>query len=212
MFHITGLKYKKILDIPRLTIDRPVTCIVGASGSGKTTLLRLLNRLSAPDEGKIEYNGEDIAAMDPVKLRRRVVMLGQTPVIYPGDIRDNLQIGLELSQRLPAPESALCESLRSVGLDKNLDEGCGALSGGEKQRLCLARVLLMDAETYLLDEPSSALDRETERFLVDHLAEFVRERDRQLIMVTHSEAVAGRYPGSTIRIEAGRTEGYRDEQ
>ena len=212
MFNITDLKYKEILDIPRLAIDRPVTCIVGASGSGKTTLLRLLNRLSAPDEGKIEYNGEDIAAMDPVKLRRRVVMLGQMPVIYPGDIRDNLQIGLELSQRLPAPEGALRESLRSVGLDKGLDEGCGSLSGGEKQRLCLARVLLMDAETYLLDEPSSALDRETERFLMDHLAEFVRERDRQLIMVTHSEAVAGRYPGSTIRIEAGRTGGYRDEQ
>ncbi|WP_312642563.1 ATP-binding cassette domain-containing protein [Hydrogenoanaerobacterium sp.] len=209
MFEISKMKFKSILDIPKLTIDRQITCIVGASGSGKTTLLRMLNRLNAPDEGTIVYDGDDISQMDAVKLRRRVVMLGQTPVIYSGDIRDNLQIGLELSQKLPATERALQESLEHVGLSKALDEPCGNLSGGEKQRLCLARVLLMDAETYLLDEPSAALDKETEQFIIQNLADFVRERGKQLIMVTHSEAIAGLYRDSTIRIEAGKTRGYQ---
>jgi len=209
VFEISKMKFKSILDIPKLTIDRQITCIVGASGSGKTTLLRMLNRLNAPDEGTIVYDGDDISQMDAVKLRRRVVMLGQTPVIYSGDIRDNLQIGLELSQKLPATERALQESLEHVGLSKALDEPCGNLSGGEKQRLCLARVLLMDAETYLLDEPSAALDKETEQFIIQNLADFVRERGKQLIMVTHSEAIAGLYRDSTIRIEAGKTRGYQ---
>ena len=69
MFEIEGLKYKHVLDIPHLVLDHPITCIVGASGSGKTTLLRHLNRLYAPDAGRIRYDGEDLAAMDPVELR-----------------------------------------------------------------------------------------------------------------------------------------------
>ena len=80
MFTITGLKYRSILDIQSLTIDRPVSCITGPSGSGKTTLLRCLNRLCEPDEGVILYNGMDIARTDPVMLRRQIVMLGQSPV------------------------------------------------------------------------------------------------------------------------------------
>lgn len=209
MFEISNLKFMNILNIPKLIIDRQVTCIMGASGSGKTTFLRMLNRLNAPDEGTILYNGEDISSLDAVKLRRRVVMLGQTPVIYSGDIRDNLQIGLELSQKLPATEQMLKQNLERVGLNKPLDEPCGKLSGGEKQRLCLARVLLMDVETYLLDEPSAALDRETEHFVIHNLANYVQEKDKQLVMVTHSQAIAEHYRDCTILFEAGRTGGYQ---
>lgn len=209
MFEIKNLLFKQILDIPALTLDRPVTCVVGSSGSGKTTLLRMLNRLNAPDEGSIFYNGEDISEMDAVKLRRRVVMLGQSPVLYSGGLRANLLAGLEYSQRPPASERVLRESLARVGLEKELDDPCTTLSGGEKQRLCLARILLMDAETYLMDEPSAALDSETERVIIENLADFVRERGRQLILVTHSAEVAGRYSGATVRIENGKTGGYQ---
>ena len=208
MFEIEGLRYKHILDVERLRIDRPITCIVGASGSGKTTLLRHLNRLCEPEAGVIRYDGVSLAELDPVALRRRVVMLGQTSVIYDGTVADNLQAGLQFSQRLPAAREALEQVLEQVGLSKGLDEWCDKLSGGEKQRLCLARILLMDAETYLLDEPSAALDRETEGFVVDRLADFVRERGRTLVIVTHSEQVSGRFPGSVIRMEAGRATGY----
>ena len=204
MFEIRNLTFKNILNIPALRIATQTACIVGPSGSGKSTLLRMLNRLLAPDTGTVLYNGSDISALDAVALRRRVVMLGQTPVVYPGDIRDNLQIGLSFSGRGPAADEELRAVLARVGLEKGLDEGCATLSGGERQRLCLARVMLMGAECYLLDEPSSALDRETERFVVDNLAQFAAERDRQLVMVTHSEAVAQAYPQGLIRLENGQ--------
>lgn len=207
MFEIKDLKFKQILDIKSLKIEQQITCIVGSSGSGKTTLLRMLNRLNAPDEGTIFYNGADISVINAVQLRRKVVMLGQTPVLYSGNIRENLQIGLEFSQKKPASEEALLKSLASAGLQKNLDDSCATLSGGEKQRLCLARVMLMDAETYLLDEPSSALDKETEHVIIQNLADFARTTGKQLIMVTHSENIAQEYHECIIRLEHGKVVG-----
>lgn len=204
MFEVSNLKFKNILDIPFLCINKPITCIVGSSGSGKTTLLRMLNNLNAPDKGTIIYNGNDISKMDILNLRRQVVMLGQTSVIYSGSVEDNLQIGLYFSKKLPASISAMKESLARVELNKCLSDGCGNLSGGEKQRLCLARVMLMGAETYLLDEPSAALDKETEQFIIGNLSRFVLENNKQLIMVTHSEQIAGKFSDSMIRIENGK--------
>lgn len=99
MFEIRNIKFRNILDIKFLNIDKPITCVVGPSGSGKTTLLRMLNRLNVPDEGVILYNNKDISKIDTILLRRNVVMLGQTPVIYSGNIEDNLQIGLEFSKK-----------------------------------------------------------------------------------------------------------------
>lgn len=204
MFEIKNLKFKQILDIPYLKIEQQIACIVGSSGSGKTTLLRMLNRLNAPDEGSVLYHGTDIAKMDAVQLRRSVVMLGQTPVIYSGDIRENLQIGLDFSHKPLASDNTMSETLMRVGLQKSLDDSCGMLSGGEKQRLCLARVMLMNAETYLLDEPSAALDKETEHFMIQNFAEFALKFNKQLIMVTHSENIAEEYKNSIICLENGK--------
>ncbi len=203
MFEIRNIKFKNILDIKFLNIDKPITCVVGPSGSGKTTLLRMLNRLNVPDEGVILYNNKDISKTNTIMLRRNVVMLGQTPVIYSGNIEDNLQIGLEFSKKLPASKSRMKEILERVELNKKLTDGCGNLSGGEKQRLCLARVMLMDADTYLLDEPSAALDKDTEQFIIDNFSKFVLENNKELIMITHSEQIAQKYNNSIVRIENG---------
>lgn len=211
MFEISDLRFKHILHIDHLVLDRAVTCLVGPSGSGKTTLLRHLNRLCEPDGGTVRYHGVPLTELDPVALRRRVVMLGQTPVLYGSNVADNLQIGLRLAQKEPAGVRALEETLRQVGLDKALDAPCHKLSGGEKQRLCLGRVLLMDAETYLLDEPSAALDKATEDFVAALLADFVQKRGRSLIIVTHSQQVSDRFSGGVVPLVGGRTEGYRDE-
>lgn len=204
MFEVSNIKFKDILYIPLLCINKPITCIIGSSGSGKTTLLRMLNCLNIPDVGTIHYNGRDVSKMDTVQLRRQVVMLGQTPVIYSGSIEDNLQIGLVFSKKLPASKTAMKETLARVELNKQLTDRCGNLSGGEKQRLCLARVMLMDSDTYLLDEPSAALDKETEQFIIENFSKFVLENKKQLIMVTHSEQIAQKFPDSIIRIEKGK--------
>ena len=211
MFLVKNLRFKQILDIPYLLLDRPIVCIAGASGSGKTTFLRMLNRLNVPDEGTVLYNGQDLASMDTIKLRRNVVMLGQTPVIYSGTVEDNLQIGLRFSQKPPADTNMMKEIISRLELKIALDAHCQNLSGGEKQRLCLARVMLMDAETYLLDEPSAALDSKTERIIVDVLADFVRKKNKQLVMISHSGYIAQLFQDSVVRIDNGRVVEVYDE-
>lgn len=208
MFEIKNLIYRDILHIDHLLLDRPITCIVGPSGSGKTTLLRHLNRLYAPDSGSVLYNGAPLETLDPVALRRQVVMLGQTPVLYDGTIADNLQIGLQFSQRPPAPDYRLSAVLEQVGLSQAPDQYPDKLSGGERQRLCLARVVLMDADTYLLDEPSAALDKETEWRVLEVLVDFVQKRGKELVLVTHSEQISSRFPEGIVRMDRGRTRGY----
>ena len=131
MFEIKKLKFKHILQIDHLMIDRQITCLIGPSGSGKTTLLRMLNRLNEAEEGSIYFNGVDIKEMHPIKLRRKIIMLGQTPILYPGTIADNLQIGLRLSEQPLADENRLRAYLDKVGLHKELNDTCEKLSGGE---------------------------------------------------------------------------------
>ena len=130
MFEIKKLKFKHILQIDHLMIDRQITCLIGPSGSGKTTLLRMLNRLNEAEEGSIYFNGVDIKEMHPIKLRRKIIMLGQTPILYPGTIADNLQIGLRLSEQPLADENRLRAYLDKVGLHKELNDTCEKLSGG----------------------------------------------------------------------------------
>lgn len=208
MFEIKNLKFKNILDIPYLKINKQISCIVGASGSGKTTLLKMLNRLNIPDEGDVFYNGENTSNISTIELRRKVVMLAQTAIIYGGTIKDNLLIGLEFSQKLPASNVKMKEMLDKVELNKGLEDSCGNLSGGEKQRLCLARVMLMNSQTYLLDEPSSALDRTTENFIITSLINFAKENNKELIIITHSDNIAQMFDDAIIRIEKGRVKSF----
>lgn len=203
LFEIQNLKYRSILDIDHLILEKPVICLTGASGSGKTTLLRHLNRLYEPDSGQIFYNHTDIHTIDPVKLRRKVVMLGQTPVIYNGTLADNLQIGARLAQQTLPDRDAMEWMMERMGLHKSLDSFCDKLSGGERQRLCMARVMLMQAETYLMDEPSAALDRDTEHFVIESLADFSRKKGRQLILVSHSEQIAEMFSDGVTVLEHG---------
>lgn len=204
MFELIDIRFKHILDIPYLKIDKPITCIVGASGSGKTTLLRLLNRLNIQEQGQIFYNQKDLEYIEPVALRREVVMLNQSPILYDGTIKDNLLIGRVFSEKQDVNDDMLKEVLTQVGLNKQLNEYCDKLSGGEKQRLCLARILLMDAAVYLLDEPSSALDANTELFIIQCLSEYVKEKGKQLIIVTHSHQISSMFQDAAIYLEQGK--------
>ena len=206
MFEVDALHYRDSLHLSYRKIDAPVTCVTGPSGSGKTTFLRMLNRLLLPDRGQIRYNGTDLNTLSPVQLRREVVMLGQTPILYEGNVRDNLQIGRMFSQKPPACETDLHAVLEAVSLSKGLDDACATLSGGERQRLCLARVMLMDAQTYLLDEPSAALDKQTEEQIIGAFVQFVRARQKQLIMITHSPQIAFAYAQGQLRIVNGQWE------
>lgn len=205
MFKLKDVVYKDILDIKELSIEeRCITCITGESGSGKTTLLKLLDNMISCDSGTISYRGRDIDSLNPVELRRKVVMLTQVPVIFDGTVRDNLLAGLKFSEKPAARDSELLDAMGLVHLAKQLDDSAEKLSGGEKQRLAIGRVVLMKPEVFLLDEPSSALDDNTERLVMDSLVRHVKERGASMIVVTHSRDMAQLFGERCIRMAKGR--------
>lgn len=191
MFRLEKIRHKGILHIDDLKIsDGMVTCLTGESGAGKTSLLRLLNRMDDPDSGSIYYQDQLLDNFNPIELRRKVTMLSQTPFTFPGTIEENLQLGLELTEREKKDKAELVKALETVQLQKSLDEGAENLSGGEKQRLALARLLLLRPEVYLLDEPTSALDEETELRVMSRFLDEVKREKGTVIMITHSKQLA----------------------
>ncbi|MCU5681997.1 ABC transporter ATP-binding protein [Bacillus wiedmannii] len=206
MFILKDVTYKDILQIPYLQIQKEkITCIIGESGSGKSTLLRMLNDLQSPTSGTIEYNGKQISDYPPIQLRRDVVMLGQTPPIFDGTIKDNLLMGLRFSEKPFPNDDALRSTLTTVSLEKNLEDNADSLSGGEKQRLAFARIVLMDPPVYLLDEPTSALDSDTERRVMKQFTTLAREKKKTVIFITHSQQLPKEI--ADIIIEISKTNG-----
>jgi phosphate transport system ATP-binding protein len=143
-----------------------VTAIVGPSGCGKTTLLRTLNRLTELSEkcrvhGRVTLDGDDIFALDPVLLRRRVGMVFQDPNPFPMSVKDNVLYGVK-AQGNRGSREILETSLRKAVLwdevKDRLHSSALTLSGGQQQRLCIARCLAVSPEVVLMDEPARSLD------------------------------------------------------
>lgn len=183
---------------------RGVTAIFGPSGAGKSTMLRLCNRLELPTGGRVLFCGNDIAELDPLALRRRVGMCFQRPTPFPGTVADNLRVADP-----GASDARICETLERValtgpGTGSWLDRDAGALSGGEAQRMCLARTLMARPQVMLLDEPTSAVDAEAAR-VIERAVRDLADRDGiPAIWVTHDAAQAARAADRVLRIEAGR--------
>jgi len=211
MFTLKNVQFKDVLHIEELTIEaNKITCIVGESGSGKTTFLKLLNHLINYEHGLIEYKGTDLKELDAVLLRREVILLPQVPVIFPGTVKENLLIGLQFSKKEPPPDQRLLEEMHRMNLFKGLDDNTDTFSGGEKQRLALARVLLMDPEVLLLDEPTSALDDNTVDIVLGHVADYVTENQKTLVMVTHSKPLARTVGEKMITLDNGLVTGVEE--
>lgn len=147
------------LDIP----DGQVTALIGPSGAGKSSLLRLLNRLDDPDAGEIRCRGRPVVDMPVRELRRQAGFVFQTPVMFPGTVRENLEVAANIGD-LPAAEvsNRVVESMGLAELDTALaDRAADRLSVGEKQRANIARALMTGPEILLMDEPTASLDPET---------------------------------------------------
>lgn len=205
MFNLENVSYKNILKVNKLEIPKnKTTCIVGESGSGKTTLLKLLNRMISPEGGRLTFKGTNLKDLNPIELRREVVMLPQTPIIYEGSIRDNLIKGIIFSERTLPSDKKLRSVMGFLNINKDINEDCSNLSGGEKQRIAIGRVILMEPEVFLLDEPSSALDESSETKVIEYIKTYCRDHEKTLIMVTHSKAVANTFADNVILIKNGR--------
>ncbi|MBS3943505.1 MAG: ABC transporter ATP-binding protein [Dethiobacter sp.] len=205
MFEFIDVKFKEIIDLPALCFERKkITTLIGASGSGKTTILKMLNKMLSPTHGRIIYNHTDLRRINSVAHRRQVAMLSQNPAIFEGNIRENLLIGLKLQEKDLPGDDAVLGVMEQVKLNKPLDSPVYTLSGGEKQRLALGRILLLNPEVYLLDEPSAALDENTEEMIMQMVTGHVRKKNKTLVMVTHSKAIAEQYADTVIEIVSGR--------
>jgi putative ABC transport system ATP-binding protein len=185
-------------------LDRgQVLAVLGPSGAGKSTMLRMLNRLDEPSGGKVLLDGEDCRNIDPRNLRRRIGMVMQRPYLFPGTAAMNVgygpaQVGVALST------SQIDSLIEQVGMGGYAQRDVATLSGGEAQRISIARALANEPEILLLDEPTSALDPEAKDAVERLLATLVRERHATCVWVTHDVAQAARVADLVLKIEAGK--------
>jgi len=205
-FHYPGRLALQGIDLS--VPERSVTAIIGPSGCGKSTLIKSINRIAETGtpvrvEGEVLFDGRDVYSpgTDLVDLRRRIGMLFQKPNPFPKSIFDNVAFGPRIhgTHRRSEMEGIVEKSLRQAALwdevQDRLHTSAMALSGGQQQRLCLARVLAVNPEVILMDEPCSALDPiSTAR--IEELIEELRSR-YTVVIVTHNMQQAARVSGRT---------------
>jgi putative ABC transport system ATP-binding protein len=198
--HVTTDEGVELLSGVDLAVCRGAIAVVaGPSGSGKSTLLRVANRLEVPSAGTVRLDGVDASSIDPRELRRRVGMVFQRPVLFAGTVRDNLHVADG-----GADDVELAELLAQVGLSASfLDRVGDDLSGGEAQRVCIARALLTRPEVLLMDEPTSSLDPESRRG-IEALAGELAAAGLGLVWVSHDLPQVRRLQGPIVVLVAGR--------
>lgn len=181
---------KQVLKDLSLKVNRgELFCIIGPNGAGKTTTLRLIGILDRPDRGKVFFDGINTRGIDEktaISLRRRIAFVFQQPVVYSTSVYENAAIGLKIRGYGKREMTERVErALEIVRLNEFKDMGATVLSGGEVQRLCLARALAVEPELLLLDEPTANLDP-TNVLIIE---EVIREYNRQggtVLFTTHN--------------------------
>ncbi len=209
---------RRILDAVSFRVERgTLFTVLGPSGSGKSTLLRCLNRLIEPDAGRVLLDGRPTSDLPVQDLRRRVGLVFQTAALFEGTVLDNVLYGPRLltggrhgpdaagRPARPGEREFAADLLERVGLSSGfLSQPAGDLSGGEAQRVGIARALANDPEVLLLDEPTSALDPTASRHVQDLLLRLADETDLTFVFVTHDMAQARRIGDRGLLLVDGR--------
>lgn len=225
-----SMRYGSFKAIEDITVDIParkITSLIGPSGCGKSTLVRCLNRMNdlIPDvkiEGEVNLDGRNIyaPAYDAIELRRRVGMVFQRPNPFPKSIYENVAYGPKLAgiKKKDDLDGIVEESLKKAALwnevKQNLQESGLRLSGGQQQRLCIARVIAVQPEVILFDEPCSAIDPVATQLIEDLMAEL--KQNYTMVIVTHNMQQAARVSDFTafmlvqVQGEPGRLIEYGD--
>ncbi|HXM64079.1 MAG TPA: ATP-binding cassette domain-containing protein [Terriglobales bacterium] len=180
-----------------------VLAIVGPSGSGKTSLLRLLNRLDEPTSGTVYVEGTDYRQIPPRVLRRKLGLVNQRPYLFPGTVEQNLRFGPEQHGESLSPDSVE-QLLARVGLKGYANRDVANLSGGEAQRVSVARTLANSPLVLLLDEPTSALDDTSKLEVESAIQNIVHDQGLTCVLVTHDTAQAARLAARALLLEGGR--------
>ncbi|MDA8440988.1 MAG: phosphate ABC transporter ATP-binding protein [Peptococcaceae bacterium] len=193
---------KKVLSLVSMCVTKgEIYTIIGPSGSGKSTLLRVINRLITASAGTVMYEGKNICDIPVTELRRKVGMVFQQPVLFPGTVESNILYGPKLNHSEVVP----LEYLRMVGLPEELlHRDVNKLSGGQQQRVSLARSLANKPDVLLLDEPTSALDIRSTEQLEEMINKLVQELQLTVVWVTHNLEQAQRVGKTTLLLVNGQ--------
>ena len=182
---------------------RDVLAIVGPSGSGKSSFLRMLNRLDEPTSGNVYLDGQDTREIPPRILRQRVGMVMQSANLFPGTVADNIRYGpAQRGGTIPADQVEAL--LAQVGLGGYASRDVNHLSGGEAQRVSVARTLANKPDVLLLDEPTSALDDDAEQEVEALLCRIMDHEHLTCLVVTHDMAQAARMANRAMIMAEGR--------
>lgn len=177
-----------MLQVDSLDIQRGETlAVVGPNGAGKSTLLLALARLLQPSRGDILYAGESLEDLDELEYRRRISIVFQAPLLMDMTVEQNVALGLKF-RGTPKNEvqSRVGEWMRQLGVESLAKRRASRLSGGEAQRVSLARAFVLKPELLLLDEPFSALDPPTRSRLIQDLYHLLEKEHRTAVFVTHN--------------------------
>jgi ATP-binding cassette subfamily B protein len=191
-----GLRTPYLLDELDLTIKAgQFIGIVGLSGSGKSTLVQLIDRLYLPQKGKVFLDGNDVEKVQLASLRSQVGYVPQDGLLFEGTVLDNLRLNspdADMEAVIAAATVAAADDfIRALpnGYATRLGERGAGVSGGQRQRLCLARMVLQNPSLLILDEATSALDAETEREVFANLKQ--RFRGKTVLFITHRLTTLG---------------------
>jgi phosphate transport system ATP-binding protein len=195
-----------VSDVSMAMYRNAITALIGPSGCGKSTLIRCLNRMndlipSASVDGQVLYHGEDIYAsqVDPVEVRKRIGMVFQKPNPFPKSIYDNIAFGPRILGMDGDMDHIVEQALRGAALwdevKDRLDTNAFGMSGGQQQRLCIARCLAVEPDVILMDEPCSALDPISTGKIEDLMMEL--KTKYSIVIVTHNMQQAARVSDMT---------------
>ncbi|MDD9375749.1 ABC transporter ATP-binding protein [Streptomyces sp. ZAF1911] len=200
--HATGIDVdiagRRILDKVDFHVKAGETvALTGPTGSGKSTLLHVLARLRDPDSGTVTYDGADARSYAPSALRRRIVCLPQRQWIFEGTLEDNVRFARPEATREETADAVEAAGLSHIPLDRRFGASTLDLSAGERQRIGLARVLLVDPEILLLDNPTANLDAETEAELLETV---LRVRRGRTLIIASQQAAVSSYVDRTVSL------------
>ena len=191
--------------------DGDFIVLLGASGSGKSTLLHIVSGLECPDSGSVNYDGVDITALNDDKLtafrKEKVGFIFQQYYLLPNlNVDKNVKMGADLTRN-----RNYREIIEAVGLGEKLYKMPSELSGGEQQRVSIARALAKKPQVLFLDEPTGALDEETGRQVLDYIGTLQKEIGFSVVMVTHNSNIA-EMANTVVKMNSGKiTETYHND-
>jgi tungstate transport system ATP-binding protein len=201
-----GYGTQVVLDVPTLQVHAgEILALIGPNGAGKSTLLRVLGLLQRPTAGEVRFMGRCIDFRSTLALRRRVITIFQEPLLCDTTVFRNVALGLRL-RGLPrkAIAARVDTWLQHLGIFQIAARHVRTLSGGEAQRVNLARAFVLEPEAFLLDEPFTTLDPPTRRTLLRDLHQLLRETGVTTIFATHDLTEALQLADRVAVMQAGR--------